>query len=97
MPQLIVTASQKCGFIWWDSFIVMTSTVNLSARPISQLPYCIVSYCVQSINHSTEKIQKNGPSSNFMFKVISWKLFLSFGNDVGKQYGNEICNQGNFA
>ena len=34
MPQLSATTCQTRGFIWWDSFVVMTSNVNFNTRPI---------------------------------------------------------------
>ena len=46
----------KCGFIWWDSFVVTTSNLNFAARPIFQL-FIIVLYAVsQPLNTFTKMV-----------------------------------------
>ena len=70
MPQFLATTAQKRGFIWCDSFVVMTSNVNLDARPILQLfaiALCVVS---QPLNRKLQKWF----CVKFTCKVISWKL-----------------------
>ena len=37
MPRLLATTCQKREYIWWDSFVVMTSNLNLNVRPILQI------------------------------------------------------------
>ena len=89
MPQFLATTYQNHEFIWWDSFVVMTSNVNFSARPIVQLSgNCFV--CGQS--SIQQKNHKNGSEWKFIFEVASWKLinenhscFLPL---IGKQCGN---------
>ena len=72
MPQFSAATCQKHGFIWWDSFVVMTSNENFDARPISQL---FVKFCfVWGQSTTQQKNDKNGSACKFTFKVISWKL-----------------------
>ena len=56
MPQLLATNCQKRGFIWWDSFAVMTSNVNFYARPILQLFVIALCAISQPVNRKTTKM-----------------------------------------
>ena len=51
ISQFLAICSQKQGFIWADSFLVMTSNANFDARPILQLFVILPSpiWCATSV------------------------------------------------
>ena len=67
MPQLLATTCQKRGFIWWDSFVVMTSNINSDARPVLQL--FVITLC--GLSTTQQKYYKNGSACKFTFEVVS--------------------------
>ena len=67
MPQLLATTCQNCGFIWKDSYEIMTLNVNLDARPILQLSVIALCAVSQPINRKNTEKKKKVPVSKLTF------------------------------
>ena len=53
----VATVCQKPGFIWWDSFEVITSNIKFVTLTTGQLSTFVI-ICMRSVNNAGGKLQK---------------------------------------